>query len=212
MIDNYTSPDYNKSALIIIDVQNDFSLPGAISEIHGTFDIISNIKKLVDFFRIKKHPIIHVIRIYRTDGSNVDLCRRKLIENGKRIVSPDTEGVQIVECLLPDKSIKIDSNLLLTKGIQKIGDFEYIIFKSRWGAFYKTVLEDHLTKLDIKTPVFCGCNFPNCPRASIYEASERDYKIVFIKDATSQIYDKGIDELINIGVKVLTTDELIKKM
>jgi nicotinamidase-related amidase len=86
---------------------------------------------------------------------------------------------------------------------------EWIIYKPRWGAFYKTTLEGHLHELGVNTVVVCGCNFPNCPRTTIYEASERDFKIVMAKDATSLVYDIGLQELQNIGVSVMNTDECI---
>ena len=37
--------------------------------------------------------------------------------------------------------------------------------------------------------MFCGCNFPNCPRTSIYEASERDFRVVLARDAISGFPD-----------------------
>lgn len=61
----------------------------------------------------------------------------------------------------------------------------------------------------ITTFAFVGCNFLNCPRTSIYEASERDFKIVVVRDAISGIYEQGIDELGNIGCAVLTVKDLI---
>jgi len=57
--------------------------------------------------------------------------------------------------------------------------------------------------------VFCGCNFPNCPRTSIYEASERDFRTVIVEDAISGLYERGRQELINIGVAALTTAAVI---
>jgi hypothetical protein len=43
---------------------------------------------LVDWFRASVHPIVHVVRLYQADGSNVDLCRRGMIEGGQfRIVA-----------------------------------------------------------------------------------------------------------------------------
>lgn len=58
------------------------------------------------------------------------------------------------------------------------------------------------------TLVFTGCNYPNCPRTSIYEASERDFRVVLVKDAISQLYPKGEEEMKNIGVSLLTTNAL----
>ena len=83
------------------------------------------------------------------------------------------------------------------------------MYKPRWGAFYDTLLEEHLHNLGINTVVICGCNFPNCPRTTIYEASERDFKIVMIKDATSLLYEKALQELKNIGIWSMDTDEYI---
>jgi len=83
------------------------------------------------------------------------------------------------------------------------------MYKSRWGAFYKTALEKHLHNLGINTVVVCGCNYPNCPRITIYEASERDFRIVLAKDATSLIYDVALQELKNIGVSLMNTDECL---
>jgi hypothetical protein len=49
---------------------------------------------------------------------------------------------------------------------------------------------------------------PNCPRTTIYEASERDFRIILAKDATSLTYDiGGLQELQNIGVYLINTDE-----
>ena len=58
--------------------------------------------------------------------------------------------------------------------------------------------------------MFTGCNYPNCTRSSIYEASERDFRIVMIHDAISQLYPKGIEEIKNIGVNVLSTIDALK--
>ena len=84
-----------------------------------------------------------------------------------------------------------------------------IIYKPRWGAFYETPLERHLRTLGVSTLLFCGCNFPNCPRTSIYEASERDFRVVLAEDAISGLYDRGREELRNIGVAVLPTAEVV---
>ena len=64
-------------------------------------------------------------------------------------------------------------------------------------------LEDHLRGLEVDTLAFCGANFPNCPRTSIYEASERDFRIVLAPDAVSGVYDRGRAELEGIGVALM---------
>ena len=59
------------------------------------------------------------------------------------------------------------------------------MYKPRWSAFYQTPLEDHLKSQGITTLVICGCNFPNGPLASVYAASNRDFRIVLATDALS---------------------------
>jgi hypothetical protein len=73
------------------------------------------------------------------------------------------------------------------------------------AIFYRTPLEGHLRELDVDTVVVCGCNFPNCPRTTIYEASERDFHIVFVPDAASGVYRRGLVELKGIGVAIQDT-------
>jgi nicotinamidase-related amidase len=70
-------------------------------------------------------------------------------------------------------------------------------------------LEGYLREHGVSTTVFCGANFPNCPRTSIYEASERDFRIVVVEDAISGLHDTGRRELENIGVRLMSTADLI---
>lgn len=80
--------------------------------------------------------------------------------------------------------------------------------KNRKDAFYQTALESRLHKLGVDTLVFCGCN-PNCPRTSIYGTSIRNFRIVLVTDAVSGIYEKGLEELENIHVSLMTTAECV---
>jgi len=71
------------------------------------------------------------------------------------------------------------------------------------------MLDEYLRGARVDTLVFAGCNFPNCPRTSIYEASERDYRVVLVEDAVSGLYDRGRREMLDVGVSVLSTGEVI---
>ena len=51
----------------------------------------------------------------------------------------------------------------------------------------------------------------NCPRTSIYEASERDFRIVVIEDALSGFDDRARTELESIGVRVLDTESFLRE-
>lgn len=206
-MDEYTRPDPEQAALLTIDVQNDFTLHDATARISGTADAVPQMERLVEVFRCEGRPIIHVVRLYRADGSNVDQCRRQAVEDGGEIVRPGTEGAELVAELKPFDSVSLDATQLLEGTFQEIGSNEWIMYKPRWSAFYSTNLDGFLGERTVNTLVICGCNFPNCPRTTVYEASERDYRIGFVPDATSKTYSRGLDELTNIGVAVMDTEE-----
>lgn len=198
---NYTNPNFSTSTVITIDTQCD-TLDGQAMEVPGTSVVIPNIRKILDVYRQLKMPVVHIVRIYKSDGSNVDLCRKQAIESGDEIFLDGSTGCDLAPGMFEPTSIKLDTEALLSGGIQEMSSHESIIYKPRWGAFFKTPLESHLKKLGIDTLIFVGCNFPNCPRASIYEASERDFRIVLVADAMSGVYPKGIEEMLDIGVVV----------
>ena len=209
--DRYTRPSASSAALVLIDVQRDFlDLPGgdAPMPVAGTRAAIPAMAKLATAFRERGRPIVHVIRLYRPDGSNADLVRRQSIEEGARIAVPGSSGSQIAAELLPNV-VEVDHELLLAGGFQRVGAGEHVMYKPRWGAFYDTDLDRHLRESGSNTLVFAGCNFPNCPRTSIYEASERDFRIVLVSDAISGLYDRGVEECRAIGVEVLGLSETL---
>ena len=207
-MNGYITPDLNHSALISIDVQNDFVLDDAPARIPGTLEAVPAMRKVIQSFRDSDLPVIHVIRLYMPDGSNVDLCRRAAVERGARIAIPESDGAELVASLKPNSDTRLNAQLLLSGGTQEIGDNEFVLFKPRWGAFYQTGLENFLQGRGINTLVFLGCNYPNCPRTSIYQASERDFKIMLVTDAISQLYPKGEEEMKNIGVTLCSSEGL----
>jgi nicotinamidase-related amidase len=210
-MDKYTTPDLTSSALITIDTQCD-TLDGQPLEVQGTSDVLPSVKMLLDMFRELSKPIIHIVRIYKKNGSNVDLCRKSAVECGQSVLLENSPGCDIAPDLMPNPAITLDCRLLLSGGIQRLSPLEVIMYKPRWGAFYKTPLEAYLKKLQVNTLIFIGCNFPNCPRTSIYEASERDYRIVLVTDAVSGLYDRGKKEMENIGVKLYKARKLLEEL
>ena len=200
--------NWKKSALLIIDMQEDFAYPKGTAYLAGTNGIIPIASKIARTFRNHNLPIIHVVRLYYPDGSNADICIKGILEAGKKIVLPGTDGAKIISELLPESAVQPNHDKLLQGEIIQIDSNDWAIYKPRWGAFYETTLDTWLKDKGLDSLFVIGCNFPNCPRTTIYEAGERDYRIGIVPHAISGIYDKGIQELENIGVQLFNADQL----
>ena len=199
------------AALLTIDVQRD-TLDGQPLEIPGTSAVLPAIARVCDAFRAVGRPVVHVVRLYLSDGSNAEPSRRDAVRRAGSMLTPGTPGRLLAPELLAGTADELDDDLLLDGGIQVLENGDLVVFKPRWGAFFHTPLEDRLRATAVDTTVFVGCNFPNCPRTSIYEASERDFHVLAVEDAISGLYPQGIQELRGIGVEVLEASDVAHRL
>lgn len=204
-------PHFDSAALLTIDVQAD-TLDGGALEIPGTSTAVPRISALCQAFRNAGLPIVHIVRLYVADGSNAEPMRKELVTGPTPMLRPGTPGRLLAPGLLPEPTAQFDDELLLSGRPQQLGDGEIVLYKPRWGAFFGTSLDDHLLDHRVDTLVVAGCNYPNCPRTSIYEASERDYRVVLVEDAVSGLYERGRAEMTNIGVMLYRADSVIARL
>ncbi len=210
-MDHYTVPDFTAVALIVIDMQRDF-LDGLPAGVAGTVAVVPRIVRLLQAFRAAECPIVHIVRIYLADGSNVDLCHRAAVERGAGWTLAGSPGCEIVPELLPDRFSRLEVERLLAGQVQYLWPREVVIYQPRWGAFYRTPLEDYLRRAHVSTLAICGCNFPYALRATLYEASERDFRLVLVEDAVSGLYEQGKQELQTIGVSIMRSAEVVAEL
>jgi nicotinamidase-related amidase len=202
-VDPHLAPHWGAAALITIDVQRDF-LGDSPFGVTGTTEVLPALRHLTDVFRTAGRPIIHLVRLY--PPHDVDRVRRTLIEGGADFLRPGSPGRLLAPGLAPRPDL--DDDLLLKGEPQLLAPDEYALYKPRWGAFYRTSLADLLDRHDVDTLVFAGCNLPNCPRASIIEAHERDYRVVLVTDAVSQASEQGFREIAGLGTVLMTAAEV----
>jgi nicotinamidase-related amidase len=208
-VDPYVAPQLNRSALLVIDTQVDF-LDGGSSPIPGTTQVLPMIAEILDAFRREGRPIVHVVRLYQ--GDDVDLARRTLLASSPDIVRPGSPGSQIAPTLRSQGAMDLDPERLLTGEFQELGASEWAMWKPRWGAFYRTRLEEHLRRQHVTTVVLAGCNYPNCPRATAYGASERDLRVLLAADALSGVLPYHWAEADRMGVLHARTHQIVQAL
>jgi len=178
-----------KPALLIIDMQNDFVLPGGPFVVAGASAAIPRIRDVLDHFRQAKLPVFHIVREYFADGSNIEITRREAFLAGPKYAVPGTKGAEIVEALAPNNG-------------------EHVIVKPRFSAFFKTGLAEMLRSIGVDQVIICGIQYPNCIRATAFDAISCDFPTTVITDATAaateEVAQANIHDMRNIGIECIT--------
>ena len=186
MTDNY--------ALVIVDMQNDFVLPGSPFCIAGAHDTIPKIREALEGFRHRQWPVFHIVREHRQDGSDVEITRQRAFLEEASYAIPGTEGCEIVDALTPLAG-------------------EYRIVKQRFSAFMQTELDFILRRLSVNHLVVCGTQYPVCIRTTVFDAVAYGYLVTVLTDATSaktpEVAQANIEDMKNIGVGFLTVEAFL---
>jgi len=208
MID-YTAPDKARCALLTVDAQCDYVAAQSPVRSANATCVCKPLGDLVQGFREAGKPVVHQVRLYRPDASNVDLCRRRAVEEGMRVLMPGTQGAELLPDVAPPAGGEgrlLDPYLLMDGQVQTLGPNEAAIYKPRWGGFYDTPLKAWLDERDITTLVVAGFNFPTAGRATVLEASERDYRVILVPDATAGVSEEAQRELCRVGLHLMPVD------
>jgi len=206
---NYCVPERDKAALLTVSAQQDFLRPDSPIKASGATRAQPALHHLVVGFRRHRVPILHAVRLYRADGSNVDACRRQAVEEGMRVLMPGSLGAELIDELKPDPAIRLNPDILLKGRFQELGPREWAFYRPRWGAFHATDLEPQLRDLGITTLVLCGLSFTTGVRATVFEASARDFRVVVVPDALGNATEEGIKELGRLGIYLMTSNHCL---
>lgn len=147
----------DKSALIVIDVQNYFFEKDSGAYIRNSSKIIKPINRLIETFLAKNYEIIFTRQVFPEDSNNP--MRRWW----KRLPSGESCNLS-AKLNLPERKIIID--------------------KEYYSAFFKTNLDRLLRKKGIRRLFFCGVMTHLCVETSIRDAFMRGYESFLIEDAT----------------------------
>ncbi|KAJ4962102.1 hypothetical protein NE237_022012 [Protea cynaroides] len=189
----------NKTAMLVIDMQNDFILPGTPLQVAGGQAIIPNVIKAVEVARQRGIFVIWVVREHDPLGRDVELIRMNLYGKGKEApISLGSFGAKLIDGL-------------------EFQDGDYKLVKTRFSAFFGTNLHSLLQRVGISSLVVTGVQTPNCVRQTVIEALELDYpSITVISDATAaatpEVHDANLFDMRNVGIATPTLEEWCKSI
>ncbi len=184
-----------KSALIIIDMQNGFLNENSAQLIKMAADTVPACIKAADAARKRKIPVFFVGRHYRANGTDVEHTRFDSWLGGGRAMS---------EVSSPETDDSYPSGLEPQEG-------DFVITKPRFSAFFMTPLDLILRRLGVDEVFLTGTTTPNCIRTTCYDAISLDYSVTVIEDCcssqTPEIQSANIADMANIGAKIISCED-----
>jgi len=206
--------DPASTALLIIDMQRDFILPGGFGEMLGN-DVsklkpaIEPTRRVLNSFRGKHLKILHTREGHRPDMSDCPPAKRT---RGNLKVGIGDQG--------PMGRVLIRGELGhgIIKELEPLPS-EPVIDKPGKGAFFATDLELILKYLGIRSLVVTGVTTEVCVQTSVREANDRGYECLVLEDCVASYFPEFQRAALDMikaqgGIVgwVSTSDELLKAL
>ena len=160
------SIDPRRTAVMVIDMQNDFIAPGAVLFSQMGYDFVPAMADFLDRSRQKGMQIIYTQNVLRADGKDMgksgDFCQA--IKEGKALVE-GTPGAEIYAPLAP-----------------KEGDI--VLKKHRYSSFFGTDLDIILRTGGFDTVAITGVCTEACCFSTARDAGALGYDVAFLSDLT----------------------------
>lgn len=176
--------DFNPktTALVIIDMQRDFVLPGGFGEKLGNdtsllLAAVDPTLKVLTRARDTGMLIIHTREGHRPDLS--DCPPAKLTRGGQTFIG--TKGPMGRILVRGEQGHDIIQQLYPIAG-------EPVIDKPGKGSFHATDLHQILLDRGIKTLVVCGVTLEVCVHTTVREANDRGYECVVLADCVASYF------------------------
>jgi ureidoacrylate peracid hydrolase len=167
------------TALLIVDVQNDFCAPGGMMEREGNDlgavqEMAAALPRLITEARSAGVLVVFVRNVYSTEPNSY------LSDVWLEQASRQRKGSYTVSPVCAPGSWEGD----FYGDVQPLPE-EPLITKHRFSAFHNTDLETVLRARSIRTVVLAGVASNVCVETTAREAFVRDYYVVFLSDGTA---------------------------
>lgn len=192
--------ELSKSALLVIDMQNDFILPGAPLEGWNTMAIVPNIAELVTFFRQHARPVIWTKHVHQANDLGVlgPMWPATGPDSPTKALVKGTAGVDIITDLPAP------------------APHELVIEKRRYSAFFQTDLELNLRTMGVTTLVITGVNTNICCETTARDGFMRDFQVMSVADAqtsiTKELHEAALISTMVAFGRVADTKQVIEEL
>ena len=188
------SIDAAKTAVIVVDMQNDFASEGGMMQRAG-IDIsmiqaaVAPTAKVLAAARKEGIKVIYLKMAFKPDLSDagspdsVNRVRHLIVNVGKTVRAPNRTESRI----LVRDTWNTDILAELTPKPE-----DTVLYKHRFSGFYQTELDSILKRLGVKYLIFTGCTTSVCVESTIRDAMFRDYLPVLLTDCTAEPIGYGL--------------------
>lgn len=179
------------SALLIVDMLNDFLTEGGVMKMDGAEIIYKPIQDLLYKARSKGIPVIFINDCHRENKYDSEFDKR------------------------PEHCIEGSWGGQLIKELESQPS-DYIVKKRRYSGFYQTDLQLILNELNIKNVIITGVMTNICVRATAHDAFFLGYNVIVPEDCCMASSDREqASTLFDIDYcygNVSTSEEIIKRI
>jgi biuret amidohydrolase len=176
--------DPAKTVMIVVDMQNDFVAEGAKLQSAQATAMVPRLANTLKVCREKGIRIVYTAHVHRRDGSDMGLFDDLYPPISDRSSLVDgTPGSEIYKELAPASG-------------------EHVIKKHRYSGFYGTDMDIILREWGITTVIISGTTTENCCHATARDAMFRNYKVIFLSDAT------GTFDYPDVGQGAMSAEEV----
>jgi len=178
-----------KTALLIIDMLNEYLDPKGKIYCEAGRNIINNIKELKNHFNETGNPVIYINTSHINEGD------------------PETEKWGL-HAMRGTWGSEVISEL-------EVDEKDYVVLKRTYDGFYNTELEMTLKSLGVEAVVVCGIHTHVCVMCTALGAFYRGYKVFALEDCMTTGYQANHESRLrffnsHIGM-LMTLNEFIEK-
>lgn len=182
------SIDPARTAVLVVDMQNDFGAPGGMFDragidISGIAAAAEATRSALETVRAAGFSVVYVRMAHSPDLTDVGpldgphWIKHLPLRVGDEVTAPDgsqgrilirdTWNTQILDSLAPEPG-------------------DRVVTKHRYSGFFETELDDVLRGLGAKYLLVTGCTTSVCVEATVRDAMYRDYSCIVLEDCTAQ--------------------------